>query len=254
MTWCDKLASTPSAGFKLEPHHMGLDAALRLLGPMIDKWVERDKQLFQIVQTDPFSFDFQHHDGFTYGIAPLKLSVDFKYRMRAKHVSAGPPTVELTTAPKPYSELLPEACNKLVKIGSLLLSDHPRPINRVGVTTTTIIDIEEAPPGIARFLEYLGRPWDAESEEFNLSLIAPLATGRGYKDRCIHMLSRGQGTDKLLTMQFDWQRIFTTPREATTAEALTAILNDAQEAGVTYFEDIAEGNRFDEKLIAAAEA
>jgi hypothetical protein len=250
-SWCDKLASTPAIGFKFDAHYIGLDSTIRALSPMLDSWVQGDRQEFDLEQIDAFNCNINHHSGFVYGIGTQKMSVEFKYRLRAKSVSGAPPTVEITSTPRPYSQLIPECAKRLIRTVSLLTADHPRKVERAGVTSTTFVSTNDAPPGIKRFLEYIGRPWRAELEEFSIVMIAPIATGRGYTDRCVHTIGRAQAGERLLTMQFDWQRLFSTPRSMT-VDAMGTLADDMQKEALKYFEDLAEGNRFDEELLSAA--
>jgi hypothetical protein len=55
----------------------------------------------------------------------------------------------------------------------------------------------------------------------------------------------------LLTVQFDWQRTFGTEWQATRSN-LERVLEDALKDSIDYFEQLAEGNRFDEVLISEA--
>lgn len=253
MSWCDKLAAVPAVGFKFDPHYASFDSILRALSPLVDTWVAGDRPTFNVEQQDPFTFSLNKEDGFVHGIDPTKASVEFKYRMKAKAISAGPPTVELLSPPRPYSELLPDASKQLLRMVSLLTTMHPRKVERVGITSTTIVAQSETPPGVLRFIEYVSRPWNASPEEFNFLIVAPLATTKGWSDRCVHVLTKSRANEDLLTIRFDWQRIFSTPRPAT-SESLDDMIEVAQRESLKYFEDLAEGNRFDEELISAARA
>jgi hypothetical protein len=46
LSWCDKLASTPGAGLKLDYHFVSADALINALSPVLDRMVEGDKPKF----------------------------------------------------------------------------------------------------------------------------------------------------------------------------------------------------------------
>jgi hypothetical protein len=54
-----------------------------------------------------------------------------------------------------------------------------------------------------------------------------------------------------MLLNFDWQREFTTGHSIT-SKSLKDIMDAAETAALKYFEDVAEGRRFDEKLIREA--
>jgi len=54
--------------------------------------------------------------------------------------------------------------------------------------------------------------------------------------------------ERLLTIQFDWQRNFVSPLQVRKAD-LERIVDNAQKDSLKYFEDLAEGSRFDEVLL-----
>jgi len=64
-------------------------------------------------------------------------------------------------------------------------------------------------------------------------------------------MTRPEDSEGLVTLRFDWQRIFSKAKSVTTA-ALKEILENAQKDSLTYFEDVAEGGRFDANIIGKA--
>ena len=248
MSWCDKLASTPSAGFKLDQHFASGDVILHALAPVLDKWVEGDKQLFTVDRNEPFSVAFNTDDGYHYGIDSLKTHVTFIHKMKVKPVSGGPPIMEMLSRPLPFTELLPEVSKRLTEVTLLIPSTKDRTLTRVGIIASTTVAEDEAPPGIARFIRYIGRPWEGSVDSFSCQIIAEIDKASSWSDRCIHALNKPEDPEELLTLKFDWQRTFTSGRPITSV-SLKEVLASAQKASNDYFEGLAEGSRFDEDLI-----
>jgi hypothetical protein len=101
---------------------------------------------------------------------------------------------------------------------------------------------------ITRLITYIGRPWKQGVEAFNVSITGKIAETSATLDRCLHQVIKPEEKEELMTLQFDWQRTFKDDR-TTTADSLKRILDDAKEQALKYFEELAEGSRFDEDLI-----
>ncbi len=167
MTWCDKLAATPSVGFKFDYHYASSTAILDALAPVLDKLVDAEKVKFALTERpkftinrqDPFAIELTTDDGFHYGVDPSRVWVEFQHRMRIKPVSGGPPVAELISRPAPFSELLPQVSDQLMDAARLIPGIDKRTLTRVGVVASAFVDEQDLPPGMARFIQYLGRPW-----------------------------------------------------------------------------------------------
>jgi hypothetical protein len=251
-SWCDKLASVPTVGLKLVPHYASSDSLIDAVSPVLDRSVKGDQATFNVTQQTSFEIQFQTDEGFHYYLDPAKCVISFRHRMRSKLQSAGPPVMELLSHPLPYTALLQEASERLVEVAARLPGGaKPRAMTRVGVISTTTVDMEEAPPGFLRFLEYIGRPWQTSLHYFDIAVMADLGKAKEWEDRCIHTLKKGEEPGALLSITLDWQRVFHNER-ALKPELMRPLLANCREAALNYFEDVAQGNRFDEKLISEA--
>jgi len=255
VSWCDKLASTPTIGFKLTPHFAPVTTLLDALSPILDRTVKDDAQKFTLEQTtSEFAAGFNTEDGYKYVVDHAKVSVSFNHRIRYKNVSGGPPIMEMLSKPLPFTSLLPQVSEKLIEATLLLPEVKKRTINRVGIVSLTLISIEDMPPGIRRFIAYLGRPWKGALENFTVQISANLNKTSEVSEICIHQLVMPEDKDeKLLTIQFDWQRQFSSALQVRETE-LKRIVADAQKDALNYFEDLAEGSRFDEVLLHSPDA
>lgn len=250
MTWCNKLASTPSIGFRLDHHFTSGDSILTALSPLTDRWVDGEKPLFSVEKRDQLSVELMTLDGFRYGADSSRIHVAFNHRMKVKHVSGGPPVMEMLSQPLPYTDLVGDCTKRLIEATLLLPGIRSRKVNRVGVVTHTRVAENEAPPGIRRFLSYLRKPWGGNSDSFDIRITAELEKNSNWADRCIHLLQKPDDPEELPTVQFDWQRTYASGRTAT-EDSLRELLDEANKASLDYFEDLAEGNRFDEQLISS---
>lgn len=251
MSWCDKLAATPGIGIKLDKSFAPVATLLEPLTPVISRWVDAntDKPAFSIdTGPDLFACSLTTLDGYQYVVGPETLAVEFKYRMRVKPQSAGPPIAEMLSKALPYTELLPEITDRVLEVTRLTTAGKQRKLLRIGVITTTLVSIDEAPPGIIRFLKHVSKPWDDSPEFFNIEVTSKLAKRKGTVDfdRCIHVLQRQEGSENdLLTIRLDWQRYFGADRNLSMT-SLPDLLESAKEDALAYFEDVAQGERFDD--------
>lgn len=251
MSWCDKLAATPGIGVKLDRMFTPVSALLEPLTPLISRWVDAktDKPAFSIdTAPDLFGCSLTTLDGYQYTVSPDTLAVEFKYRMRVKPQSAGPPIAEMLSKPLPYTELLPEITARVLELLRLTTTGKPRKLFRIGVITTTLVSMDEAPPGIMRFLKHVSKPWGKSPEFFNIEVTSKLEKRKGTADfdRCIHVLQRQEGSENdLLTIRLDWQRYFGTDRNLSMT-SLPELLESAKQDALAYFEDVAQGERFDD--------
>lgn len=248
MNWCDKLASTPSVGLKFDHHFAPTAELLEVLKPILDPLVRHDKARFNIDRLAAYDLELTTEEGFHYGFDSSRIWVEFQHRLRAKPVSGDRPVAELISRAAPYSELLPDVSDRLLDATKQVLQIEKRKLVRVGVITTTLVDENDVPPGIARFIEYIGRPWSGKVDNFSFQITGELERNDKWIDRCIHTIVKPEDPEQLPMLKFDWYRTFKDARPAT-IELVKEELGRATIDSSKYFEDLAEGNRFDEELI-----
>lgn len=251
MSWCDKLASTPSVGMWFTEHYLSSARALDSMSPILDELVVDGRAKFSLGKQDAFSLEVNCEDGFQYGINAAQISVGFGHRLKVRQVSGGPPTVDMLSQLKPFTVLLPETCTKILRATSHVVDLKTRALQRIGIVSTTTVSDEELPPGIERLISYAGRPWKEGLKYFDLQLVSTLAETSGYFDRCTHHITKSENSEEeLITVRFDWQRKYTEARHVT-QESLRAELEACQTASLKYFEELAIGDMFDEDIISA---
>jgi len=221
---------------------------LEVMKPVLDPLVRHDKQRFTINRLEAFDLELTTEDGFHYGFDASRIWVEFQHRLRAKPISGGRPVAELISRAEPYSKLLPEVSERLVDATKQVFEIGPRQLIRVGVITTTLVAEEDVPPGVARFIEYMGRPWRGNVDNFSFQITGELERTDKWIDRCIHVLVKPEDPEQLPMLKFDWYRTFTAARMAS-VDLVKDELDRAIIASSKYFEELAEGDRFDEELI-----
>ena len=252
MSWCDKLASTPTAGFRFNWHFASANAILESLAPIINPLVEGNKPQFTVTTQDQFTVTIAANDGFIYSVTPSGIAVQFQHRMKAQQVSAGPPIMKMLSQPMPYTVLLGEVLERLFRAAMLIPGGRDRTITQFGIISLTIVAEEELPPGIGLFLDYLAKPWSAPAEQFNISVTTKLSETNDWTEKCIHGLARVDGQEELLILNFDWHRIYKKPRSLNETN-LKDIAKKCQPVAMEYFETLGEGSRFDEQIINSQE-
>jgi hypothetical protein len=252
VTWCDKLASTPVVGLKLEWCYASGNKILDCLSPVLMKLNVGDLPAFSIDRIDPFSVVFTTNDGFQYSANADAISVGFTHRIKIKHMSGGNPALEVLSVAQPYGILLGATCKKLVEVAMLLPAAKGRTFKRIGIVSNTLVEESDFPPGISRLVKYFGRPWPQGLDSYNVETTARLKTGQEWVDRCIHRVTNPENPDSVPTLHFDWQRTFKAAHPLN-EKTLNNDIAVSQQAALAYFEELAEGNIFDEDFISGAD-
>ena len=151
----------------------------------------------------------------------------------------------MISKPQPFTMLLPAVCDRLLKVVALLIDPKFRLLKQIGIVSSTMVDEEDAPPGILKFVNNITKPWGKTLDAYSFMIVAQLSQQAGRSDRCIHEITNPEDVDSLTTLKFDWQRKFVNDPSVPAIEGLTELLKDAQKDALGYFEELAEGNRFD---------
>jgi hypothetical protein len=245
VSWCDKLASIPSAGFRLDHHYLPADKILESWHSILDANSTDDLPKFTLTRADDFNIEINGEDGFKYGADASRIHVGFNHRVRVKNISGGGPVVEMLSSAKPFTKLLPDVIRRLIDATLLVPGIKDRKLQKCGITSTTPVDEADLPPGIVNLIEHVGRPWKGLTGGFTMQLTANVDEQRFWTDRCIHTLVRPEVGDDLMTIVFDYQRIFTESRKCD-RESLKEAMEEVEKGALKYFEALAEGTMFDD--------
>jgi hypothetical protein len=240
----------PSVGFGLDWHFQTGDAILASLTSLLDPLVKDQRAEFNVARPEQFSVTINRNDGYIFGVEPAKAFVSFQHLMRPKAVSGGLPVMEMASRQMPYSDLLSHVWRLLIDLTLTIPSGPRRSVTRVGVVTSTVVADNDAPPGIRRFVESIGRPWEHGTESFSVQITSILDKTPKWVDKCIHSVTRPEQPDQMLRLSFDWHRTFESGRRLR-RDILESISREAQVNALAYFEDLAEGSRFNELVDGA---
>lgn len=250
MSWCDKLFSVPSAGFELDAHFASGDALLDSVSPIINRLSNKSSKI-TIEKHESFALEFSFEDGFKYGFDHRRAYVNFQHKMRFRSVSGGLPVGELISTAQPYTTLLPAILDRLVEATLHLPRQRERSFSRVGIVSTTDVNEEDLPPGIARMLQYFQRPWVKISGAFSINITGIIDDNDRFMDRCVHQIKINEEEDVPMSIKLDWQRLYKKSKPIT-RNTLVEEAEAGKKAALRYFEDVAEGNRFDEEIIKSS--
>jgi hypothetical protein len=247
VTWCDKLASTPVVGLKLDWTFATGNSFLESLSPVLSKLSVSDAPAFGIDALDAMNMIVTTNEGFQYAAAPGAISVGFARRFQVKYAATGNPSLEILSLSQPYSTLLDSALKQLVDFALRLPSSQNRTFSRIGIVTTTRVEEAEFPPGVKSLLGYFGTPWKHELEFYDIQATVALGEDLHWKDRCIHRITKPEGAEVIPVLNFDWQRTYNSSRPLNKT-ILNNELAAAHKAALDYFERLAEGSVFDENV------
>lgn len=243
-SWCDKLASTATIGLRLSPYVVACETTVTAWQPIFSRLATDRKLNFQVEQADLLSCSIATDDGFKYTANYSNIIIAFQHKMKVEQVSGGPPTMKLLSKPMPYTQLLDEVSDRIIEATFLSPGIADRKMMRIGIVSTTTVDEADLPPGITKFIGFLGRPWPNGLDNFALQATTKLSETPQTFDRCIYQLTRPEDEEKLFTLSVDWQRVFKSP--ATFGrEWLTDKLDACKKSALEYFEDLAVGDMFD---------
>ena len=253
MSWCDKLGSTPGIGYHLVWHSLPSDTLLNAMSPIVDRMVDGDEQRFSIDLKDALKLTLTSFDGYQYGFEPTRVYLGFVHRARVRTVSGGLPTLVLSSKTLPYTDLLNELELELLNTMEIVNQLSPRRLSGIGVVSTTVTDRAELPPGIERFLAHASKPWNGELEALTFVAQALLKENDDHSSRCVHTLVKSQKDNEPLQIVFDYQRIYKKPQDIE-SNRLRAATEGLKREALDYFEQLAQGDRFDEPHDGAASA
>lgn len=243
MSWCDKLASTPTVGLKLNPSFVPAEHMLSAMAPLLSTFLDGDKPTFNIETLEAFSLVFNTDEGYKYSFDSISNTVGFNHRVRAKPSSAGPPVVEFISKPAPYTELLLEVIKRLRHAVDRIPDINQRAVRRVGIVSFTQVEIGDAPPAIQNLIDEISRPFGGH-EHMNVSVASSLPSDDKFTHRCIHTIIVPEDESGLITLQLDWQKILKHPSTVPSTN-VERLLNQSMDEALKYFETVAEGGLSD---------
>lgn len=248
-SWCDKLASTPGVGLTLDWSYLPSSYYQQAMMPVTAKMVENDVQGFNIEHLDPYSFAFTSNDGFHYAFNSSRIFVEYRHRLKYVPQSAGPPIAELVSKPLPYTKLLSQITERLTAAAQLVCGSGHRVLRRAGIISSTTVSQDDIPPGIRRYLQYMSKPWGRPANTYNISVVSDVAVSgkSAWTDKCEHAVAKADTEEALINIRLDYNRSYD-PEQNLNLPQLDGMLKNLRSSALAYFEDIAQGERFDDNI------
>ena len=247
MNWCDKLGSTPAMGYQLDWHTLPSDILLNALSPLVDTMVSGDEQKFSIDLKDALKLTFTSHEGFQFGLEPARVFVQFNHRAAFRIGSGGIPNFVLNSKPAPYTELLDEVQRHLLNTMETVNRLKVRRLAGIGVVTSTVVDQHDLPPGIKKLLMHVSKPWEGRLETLTFQAQTVVSEDEEFSYRCTHTVIKKLRDDDPIEVIFDYQRVYKKPQEVDASRIRTAT-DSVKKLALDYFEQLAQGDRFDDIL------
>lgn len=248
VSWCDKLASTPAIGIFFEPHHASSASILDQIAPLLNQLGTAKEVGYQIEKSDPLAVLLIQDQGFQYGVEARRMFIDFKHRLKVKHVSGSHPVLDMLSTPSPYTQALTDMQQRIVRLYEMVDPKGLRSVSRIGMVSTTIVDRSDVPPGIEKFISFLESPWASGSESLNFTLMGKISDNDDSIDKCLHTVVELDNEPGMVNLRFDFQRTFKSV-VPTKASKIEELLPRVAKSALSYFESLAIGDRFDLKPV-----
>lgn len=147
-----------------------------------------------------------------------------------------------TETPEPFTALCEKILADAPEILPHCLSRRTeRSVLRMAVVAICWLERSSLPPGVDRFLEHLGEPWQTKPAMCDAQLLVSLRSDDSVEERCHHRLELNEiDRPGAVNLRLDWQRINRKPVPLDLARVPMLWRSSAREA-FSYFSRFASG-------------
>jgi hypothetical protein len=239
--WLDVALAAPIIGLACEPrlqfpHEMG-DA----IKPVLEKWKTKFPEILFTIPAQAALLNVKVGDGFHIDLLGNAINTSFKYETKLIDVPAALPQVASQKV-RPFSELVATAVEYTAAICEHLRVP-PIDVTRIGVVADSRLSADALPPGVGKFLKYLGAPWGAQPVAFAGAFTTSFGPeDKDWESRCHHFLDVSPERPGDVRLRLDWQ-MYTPPSSShrlVSGEA-RGLLERAVRHANQYFETFAAG-------------
>ncbi len=241
MNWLDLALSAPTIGIVCEPRLQFPHEMLDDLRPALEKWKKDHSNLLFYNPAPTALIQIKVGDGFVCDLLGNGFNTTFKYETKVVDTPAALPTLTTPDVLK-FSDLLTRAIELTATIFERLKAP-PVLVTRIGIVADCRLDEKDLPPGIERFLSYLGAPWGAKPSILSGTMTFDLPKHEKWTRRCHHMVDR-EVVERPgdLRIRLDWQMSLEKGSSHRVAEgAAKSFVEDAAGHANAYFEKFAAG-------------
>lgn len=240
MLWVDGVIAVPTIGLQFEPYLSTANDFAERLRPILSNALKGGAEIK--AEGGLFGLNFELTNGYTIKLDRNNVVVEFEYPAQIHYERGGFAAFRYPVTTKPYSELLQEVVAMIVEVVQQL--DQPnRKLHRFGLVATCGLDPASLPPGVAKFVEHVGSPWDRRKTKVKVDVTAHLTDDGDFRDRCHHKFSMDEDGQSPTQLQLDWQRLWGRLSEPDTQltlprgrDKLVKTIQDQARAAVEYFE------------------
>lgn len=247
MIWMDNLFAVPAIGIRMNPNFNEVFEFQKRFGGFFEYLIHQEKygvDQIKIESQEIWGYSVTvRKTGFLFVLTPRGIVSQFLYEVSKKEQPGGLPKFELPE-PMLYSQAL-EKVRKYIEIIFGFMKDLKGfQYDRIGVVASVGSDKDSLPPGILRWLEYLGKPLGnvTKSEASFLAKFQDSKENEFY-DQCHHLIRFDDSAPEIgYRIVLDWQRMFDKPKVISDTRDLVTNLNSAKEEAIKYFQKFGEGD------------
>jgi len=187
----------------------------------------------------PF-MSFKSKDGFSHTLSHDNIVVEFSYRVGTRSETGKLPEL-VQPKVRPYTEIVSEAVNRLVRIGKTLGKSVS--LNRAGFVASVKLGRKALPPGLDAFAKHLDSFWKTPLVKLDGTFVVKLETREGSYDQCHHSMQFDAANKERpdeVEVKLDWQRVFE-PEKTLRLGEMEKDLLDWMGLATSYFEKVGEG-------------
>ncbi len=205
MLWVDGVIAVPTIGLQLEPYLGTATDFAERIRPILAEALRRGAEIK--TEGGLFGVNFELTNGYTIKLDHNNVVVEFGYPVQIHHERGGFAAFKYPISTTPFTTLLEGVVDMIVEVLQRL--DQPnRKLHRFGLVATCGLDPAALPPGVAKFVEHVGSPWERRKTKVKVDVTAYLTESGDVRDRCHHKYSMDEDGENPTQLQLDWQRLW----------------------------------------------
>lgn len=241
MTWLDGVLAVPAIGVKTQ---IGFDNITNFesnVGKFAYR-LEQEGEKFKIKKTEIWAYDIECDGGLMFKFSRISFVSSFKYRFIEKEQPGELPQMEVPNV-LTYTELLEKTFGWINLMFDYFKNIPDLKYDRIGLVASANLEEKTTPPGVQKWMEYLGRPWRGSLLEVNVKTLSKLEEGENFSDRCHHQIEYllNKVDEKGYNLTLDWQREFNRVKNFQEGDFRDTI-EVCKNAALKYFDIFAQGD------------
>ncbi len=242
MNWLDGVMAVPTIGIRLDPNYKEMSDFRQHLESFIEQ-IRKEYGKINIKSSQIWGYSVETiEEGFQFDLTQNNLIITYAYPINQIPQPGKLPKLLL---PKIYtfSELFEKILGYFKDISNKLDRLNDFEFNRIGIVARVGLEMDSLPPGVEKWIDFLGRPWGAKIMRSESKLSVTLKEEKMFYERCHHGLTFDQeDMDKNgINLNLDWQRVFKKPLPMNPRELISQ-LTECKDNAFEYFQRYGEGD------------